>query len=1067
MSVGEMRQGHALVIGVNSYSSGISALQTAVADATAIADLLADEHEYSVARLLDSDASLKNIQDSLLGYAETLDEDSAFLLYFAGHGIARGDGNEGPQGFLLPQDSQPTDVETWVSMEWLRSALEKLPCQHLLVILDCCFAGSFRWSSTRAVQWAGQPLYDSQFERYIKGSAWQALTSASADEKAMDISPGARNTRGDAMTQKHSPFAVALLKGLRGAADSSRGGHEPDGVMTATELFQYTFEELVPAGASSLQTPGIWPLKPDNQGQFIFRSPGHSRKTLPDPPLNDDNNPWQGLKAYTADQQRLFFGREDAVSELLERLQTRPGLIAVLGASGTGKSSVVKAGLIPALQASSHANSETDNNWGVVEMERLGEHPNVQLQSAVEALDKLPAEQPRMLFIDQFEELYTYSRDEENRTSFLVYLRQLIDDDYTTVVLTLRSDFEPRPASSSQLGDLWNRGKARYVLPAFTMEEYRSCIEGPANEMAVYFEPNSLVDELLNEVAANPGALPMLSFALAEMYRNAQKRRRVSGSNDRALNDEDYDSIGGMIGAMHSRATFIYQDADAEYRPVIERMFLRMLSSDGGRISRRRVSPEELEYEDPAEQDRGQHVLQQYIDARLLVADGDSIEPAHDTLVSAWGLLLDWRRNAQSQLLLRAIWQDALAWSTNNQERGLLWDDHPKRLAEAESRIMELNKLENQFIRAGRKSLKYRRLKRATLALIIIIMIFFLYERWKKAGLLQDEAVVLQKETLVLQEEAVELQEESAYQSEERDDAEIARDKLFLNFYSRVPLIFSASSVLGDTAGNTLELVNDDEKNYWQDLIGDSSGIFAKGVTMPMISSDEAPYVIGEESYKSGDGRILAMGHEEVLGRVDRSVFASRFIEHSLAWLETDPGSPIYISVGHQEQLSGLPQNPLDAQELGDRPDDAALLELESGCGQKEYWEKGEWIFGWQGIQRSLGPNDPLFAGSALHKKLWQWGYCEIYAISDLTLLDTEHKADASQGVLIVANPWQMDDKQQKSLREWVIDDDNGLLIAGSGKKWAEANSGDYSSYPINKIMRIFNLQWKAQAAKD
>ena len=1042
MSVGEMRQGYALVIGVNSYNNGISKLKTAVADETAIADLLAGEHEYNVARLLDRDASLKDIQDSLLNYAEILDEDSAFLFYFAGHGIARGDGNQGPQGFLLPHDAQPTDVETWVSMEWLRSTLDKLPCQHLLVILDCCFACSFRWSSTRSVQWDGQPLYDSQFERYLKGSAWQALTSASADEKAMDISPGARNTRGDGITQKHSPFAAAMLKGLGGAADSSRGDHEPDGVITATELFQYTFEELVPSGAPSLQTPGIWPLKPDNQGQFIFRNPLHSRKTIPDPPLNDDNNPWQGLKAYTSKQQRLFFGREDAVNALLERLQTRPGLIAVLGASGTGKSSVIKAGLIPALQVISHANSETDDNWGIIEMARLGAHPNVQLHNAVEALNKLPANQPRMLFIDQFEELYTHSHNEEDKKHFLVYLRQLINDDYTSVVLTLRSDFEPHPASSSELGDLWDRGKARYVLPAFTMEEYRSCIEGPANEMAVYFEPNTIVDELLGEVAANPGALPMLSFALAEMYRNAQKRRRKSGTNDRALNDEDYDSIGGMIGAMHSRATLLYEDVDAAHRRVIERIFLRMLSIDGGRVSRRRVSTQELECEDPNEQVRVQYVLEQYIDARLLVADGSIVEPAHDTLISAWGLLLNWRQNAQSQTLIRAIWQDALAWWTNERENALLWDDHPRRLAEAESRAQELNKLETQFIRAGRKSLRYKRFKQAVLTFIIMVMIFFLYE-W---------------------------QQEANYRTDEQEDAEIARDKLFLNFYSRLPLIFSASTLLGNNSGNILEFTGVDEENYWHPLIGDTSGVFAMGITMPIISGDDSPYILDKKSYKWGRGRILAIGHDEVLSLVDTSAFASRFIEHSLSWLETDPNSPIYISVGHQEQLAGLPKHPLEGQEREEGYNDAALGQATTTCGEDKYWDwdiDKDWIFGWPGIQRSLGPDDPLFAGSALHKKLWEWGYCEIYAISDLTLLDTAYDPDVAQGVLIVANPFQMDHKQQKSLREWVIDSDNGLLIAGSGENWADAHSGDYSSYPINKIMRIFNLQWKGQEVKD
>ena len=251
----ELPQGHALVIGIDAYGRGISTLQSAVADANAIGETLARDHGYVVERLLDADADRAGIERGFARLPEVLREDSAFLLYFAGHGIARGDGNEGPQGFLLPADARPSEVDSWLSMEWLRKTLSALPCRHLLVVLDCCFAGSFRWASTRTIQAAGKPLYDSQFERYLRGVAWQALTSASADEKALDVAPGATNTRDGAVTGRHSPFAAALMRGLSGEADSSRGGHEPDGVMTATELFQYVFEELVPPGAAAAHSP--------------------------------------------------------------------------------------------------------------------------------------------------------------------------------------------------------------------------------------------------------------------------------------------------------------------------------------------------------------------------------------------------------------------------------------------------------------------------------------------------------------------------------------------------------------------------------------------------------------------------------------------------------------------------------------------------------------------------------------------------------------------------------------------------------------------------------------------
>ncbi|MDH3590194.1 MAG: caspase family protein, partial [Gammaproteobacteria bacterium] len=257
----ELPGGNALVVGINAYAGGISPLQSAVRDARAIAGALKQHHEYNVTLLVDEQAGAADIANQLeQELPKLLDSESSFLLYFAGHGIARGDGSEGPKGFLIPHGAAPGKQDTWLSMDRVRDALQALPCRHLLVILDCCFAGSFRWAATRAVVWDSGPLYDSQYERFLQGTAWQALTSASYDEKAMDISPGRLNTRDNKTADGHSPFAAALMRGLGGDADSSRAGHGSDGVITATELYQYVFEELVPPGAPPHQTPGIWPL---------------------------------------------------------------------------------------------------------------------------------------------------------------------------------------------------------------------------------------------------------------------------------------------------------------------------------------------------------------------------------------------------------------------------------------------------------------------------------------------------------------------------------------------------------------------------------------------------------------------------------------------------------------------------------------------------------------------------------------------------------------------------------------------------------------------------------------
>ena len=719
----ESLKGTALIIGINAYTGGVKPLRSAVTDAQAISETLRDQHAYDVRLLLDSQADAASIFRALeADYPQNLEENGAFLLYFAGHGVARGDGAEGPQGYLLPFDATLGDQDSWMPMDRLRKALEALPSKHLLVILDCCFAGSFRWASTRDVVIEGRPLFDSQYDRYLQGTAWQALTSASHNQVAMDVSPGYANTRDGEVAGRHSPFALALIDGLAGNADSSRGGYEPDGVITATELFQYAFEEFCSGDDPPRQTPGIWPLRPDNTGEYIFLNPRLPRKTLPDPPLNEANNPWMGLNAYTSDQAPLFFGREKCIAEIVDRITAakRSGLVAVIGASGTGKSSVVKAGVLPRLEQPPQALAARIGQWTVVRVPRLGADPVSVLRRALSELGAAASDRNKLLFIDQFEELYTQCHDRARREKFLEALKELVDGK-VTVVLTLRSDFEPQPAHSAALADVW--AEARIVVPAFSGEEFRECIEGPAAVKALYFEPRALVGELVDEVMAMPGALPMLSFALAEMYRCAQLRRRRSGSNDRALTREDYQATGGVVGALHRRASALFDEGTPAVQASIQRVFLRMIAQDGARLTRRRISLAELEYPAPDEQVRVAQVKKDFVDARLLVINADTIEPAHDTLVVAWDKLLDWLSAAGPQNLIRAVWRAALDWQAGGASAGMSWHDDP-RLPLALSKREQLNKLEQHFIDASETNRK-RRINRvigvaATVAILIL-----------------------------------------------------------------------------------------------------------------------------------------------------------------------------------------------------------------------------------------------------------------------------------------------------------------------------------------------------------
>ncbi len=443
---------YAAVIGIDSYGQGISALNTARSDAQAVAEMLRERYDYSdpVEQLLDEQATGAGIERLL---RKTLParlpprsprqpnlRPCALLFYFAGHGLAYNDLEGRPQGFLIPRDARLGNEESYLSMDTVRKALEGLGCLHLLVVLDCCYAGSFKWAASRSLSAPSFPLYDEQYRRLLEGQAWQVLTSARHDQTAADLSRNPRDREGES----HSPFAAALLEGLSGAADSWRGRHRRDGVITATELCQYVFEELWPVGEEPKQIPGLWSLNPETGGEYLF--PGRKVHTLAPPELDDEHNPWLGAEAYGAEQRSLFFGRERLVRELLERLaaEPEPSLLTVVGASGSGKTSLLEAGVLPRLPRESAAgNPPKLGVWTVVILSALGEDPEASLAEAGRELAGAPAGNRRLLVVDRLERLFGRSPDAAARASFLHGLWRLAAGGAARVLLTLRSDFEP------------------------------------------------------------------------------------------------------------------------------------------------------------------------------------------------------------------------------------------------------------------------------------------------------------------------------------------------------------------------------------------------------------------------------------------------------------------------------------------------------------------------------------------------------------------------------------------------------------------------------------------------
>lgn len=369
----------------------------------------------------------------------------------------------------------------------------------------------------------------------------------------------------------------------------------------------------------------------------------------------DVANPYKGLRPFGEADARRFHGRADLIGRLSDLVSDR-AFVTVVGPSGSGKSSLVRAGLVPRLRAEGMrvvlmvpgADPITQLRLALLSVsidEPVGSHPADLVRSVA-----LQGSTSLVVVIDQLEELWTLATDPE-RERFVEGLADLVDvaapGNDVRIVATVRADFFDRPLAHPKLGPLVAADP--FAVTPMTLEELHEVVVAPAAGVGVVFEPG-LDTTIVAEVAGSPGGLPLLQFALTQLF---------DQRDGRVITRSTFEAMGGVAGAIASRAEQHYSTLDEPARASLRELLRRLVvPGEGADDTRRRVRVSEL----PPTAVDSAHQL----DAeRLLVADRDpatrepTYEIAHESLLRSWPRLREWL--TEDRELIRRVWQIGLA----------------------------------------------------------------------------------------------------------------------------------------------------------------------------------------------------------------------------------------------------------------------------------------------------------------------------------------------------------------------------------------------------------------------
>lgn len=710
-------QWEAFVVGINYYPSftGLSPLTAAAKDAEAIAAQL-EQHGYQSFRVqrlprqanqkgewqINPDEGVKGqeLAESLRNLLTPPDNNppETALFFFSGHGLQKSI-NGKDEVFLATSDALPNKENYGVTMSFLGQLIQESQAKRIIVWLDCCFSG--------------------ELTKYLPNNKdYCIFTATRSYEPGLEI--------------KHQEglFTQALREGLNPE-------HYADGIVDSHKLAKFIQERMAQTG----QAPQCF-----NSVRSILLTSKASRKAF----INEC--PYRSLSYFSEslNDAQVFHGRTQLTESLVEHIRNKERLIAVFGASGSGKSSLIRAGLLYQLKLGQAIPGS--NNWIYLEPFPPTNNPLTKFYEVIEKTeelapifrelkeskthnsegqeDKLSGQElvgffqkvkddksPIVIIIDQFEECFTMG-NQETTIEFITLLTELVKTlPNLYLIIGMRSDFRGR---LREFPDFSQAIMAKINVEHLNREEIQEAIEKPAEFVGLGIE-SSLKQQLINDVEDYPGSLPLLQYTLTELWNEARKQ------GEQFLRLETYTTLGGIEGTLEKRADAAYENLPEAEQTVAKRIFLELTQVGDTFDTRRRlilgdlvnshhsleildkvteklankenrlITRTEAEKAEDTDESKSQNLKSKIV-----------IDVVHEALIRHWKRLGDWKQQYQNGMVIeRRIEALAQEWEKGGRKKQELYP--ASKLGIVEGYLKDLGEwgmldgIAEEFIKESRK----------------------------------------------------------------------------------------------------------------------------------------------------------------------------------------------------------------------------------------------------------------------------------------------------------------------------------------------------------------------------